>query len=135
MDAHTRRKSREIENSLNSNSSRLNYDLTAFLSQMFYACKTLKTTRISAEQIRENWQPNYCRPSQLELAEYLDAALASKQVYLIDGKYVFQEGGEYALQLNPPEDKRNSLGIGFNFQKAMSSTRVYLGTADPRDHR
>ena len=89
MDAHTRRKSREIENSLNSNSSRLNYDLTAFLSQMFYACKTLKTTRISAEQIRENWQPNYCRPSQLELAEYLDAALASKQVYLIDGKYVF----------------------------------------------
>lgn len=110
-------------------------DVKAFLSQMLYACKRLKTTIISDEQIRDNWEPRFGRPSKPELDVYLRAALASNQINLIGGKYTFPEGSEEALTLNPPNIRTGFLGEAFNHRRAERSTRIYLGRANPRDYK
>lgn len=108
-------------------------DVKATLSQMLYACKQLKTTTVSAQQIRENWYGG--RPSNLELAEYLGAALQTKQIDLIGDLYNFPKGSEEALTLSPPQDKPRFLGRGFNCKHAEFSTRIFLGTANPKTYQ
>ena len=59
----------------------------------------------------------------------------TKQIDLIGDLYNFPKGSEEALTLSPPQDKPRFLGRGFNCKHAEFSTRIFLGTANPKTYQ
>jgi len=108
-------------------------DIRAFCSQMQFTCNRLGSRSVSAEEIRDTWEPQAARPSAGELNEYLAAAVENKDVVFHDELYQFAPKSEYFVPESVPSDRRNSaLKGGFSADRGVRDTKHYLGTGSKR---